>query len=126
VVIADQVAGFIEYRPSEYDRDTVYLMADFPVPGSRYKRLSKLMVLLAVCGETRHRLERIRELKAEHVFTTAFTDRPVSMKYRGVMKKVGDGQQPGGQKFINYQADFNDLTWQETLVLWLTKHSSAS
>jgi hypothetical protein len=124
-VLVDQVAvGFIEFQQSQTGLDSVYMMADFAVPGTSYKRLSKLMVMLAISDQTRKLLERLRQLRTKELMTTAFTDRPVSMKYRGVLDLLKRGQTEDGQKFINYGAKFNDLTWQETLQEWLIKHGS--
>lgn len=74
--------GFVEFNPAKYGTpDGVYMMADFPVPGTKYKRLSRLIVMLAVSGEMRKTLERIKETRVRTLYTTAFTDRPVSMKW---------------------------------------------
>jgi hypothetical protein len=102
------------------------MQADFIPAGSAYPRLSKLIVMLAIAGETRQMIERLLERRVREVFTTAFTDRPVSMKYRGILELHKRGQTPEGQKFLNYGAPFNTLTWQETLTLWLTKYGSRS
>lgn len=116
--------GFLEFARSKYQHGEAYMMADFAVPGTRYKRLSKLMVMLARAGETRKALERVIQTRTRSFSTTAFTSRPVSMKYRGVLNLVKRGEDDKGQKFLNYEAEFNMLTWQETLQEWLSKHSS--
>jgi hypothetical protein len=78
------IAGFLEFAPRHFRRDEMYIMADFIPPGSSYPRLSKLIVMMAIAGETHRLLERICEYYVRDVYTTAFTNRPVSMKYRGV------------------------------------------
>ena len=40
-----------------------------------------------------------------------------------LLELVKRGKSPDGKQFLNYQAAFNDLTWQETLELWLKKHA---
>ena len=128
VEVGAAVVGFIEYSFERHrsERDTIYMMADFPVGGTVYPRLSKLIVMMAACGETRALLERITEQRKRVVNTTAFTDKPVSMKYRGVMKLENRGATKDGQAFLNYSARFNDLTWQETYTEWLRKYGSTS
>lgn len=127
VLIDGKAAGFLEYTRDKYGAPGwLYAMADFAVPGTRYTRLSKLIVMLMLAGETRRLVERRAEVRKHSVATTAFTDRPVSMKYRGVLELVKRGETQDGQKFLNYAGTFNTLTWQETLQAWLTKHGSAS
>ena len=102
----------------------VDLLADFCVPGTRYARLSKLIVMLACCGQSRRLVERMDELHVYHVDTRVFTDRPVSMKYRGVMRLDRRGVNAVGQKSLVYTQEFDDSTWKETYLRWLTKHGS--
>jgi hypothetical protein len=54
--------------------------------------------------------------------TTAFTDRAVSMKYRGLLDLVKRGQTEAGQKFLNYEGEFNSLSWCETYQKWFASH----
>jgi hypothetical protein len=69
-------------------------------------------------------LEKLNVLRVHTIVTTAFTEKPVSMKYRGVMELIKRGKSEDGKQFLNYQAHFNDLTWKEVLQEWLTKHAS--
>jgi len=124
VMIDGKTVGFLEFTRGKYTIDEVYMQADFAIPTTRYARMSKLMVMLAVSGETRRALERLSEARKRTVCTTAFTDRPVSMKYRGVLDLVKRGETKEGQKFLNYCGVFNTKSWQETLQEWLTKHGS--
>lgn len=124
VWINGQVVGFLEFSKGKYQVDELYLQADFPVSGTRYPRLSKLLPMLAMCGDTRRVMERINMLRLGSIFTTAFTDKPVSMKYRGVFELVKRGQDKTGKAFLNYRADFNALTWTEVYSEWLQRHGS--
>lgn len=126
VYVNGWVIGFFEFaaRMAYMAPDDLYIQADFPVTGTGYKRLSKLIIMLVVSGETRMMMERIRERRIRTLISTAFTPRPVSMKYRGVMKLVKRGETKDGQKFLNYKQDFNDLTWKETLHRWMNKYGS--
>lgn len=129
VMVDGLAVGFLEFGTDGNsamqmgDRTAMYMMADFPVPHTAYRRLSKLMVMLAVSGQTRQALERLREYRLTSLHTTAFTDKPVSMKYRGVLEVAKRGEKDG-QKFLNYEGKFNGKTWRETLQEWLTKHGS--
>lgn len=126
VVMADAlVIGFLEFSYIEMmKRDQVYMMADFCVPGTQYRRLSKLIVALACCGETADLLRRLKQYPVRTVRTTAFTDHSISMKYRGVMELEKRGETKTGQKFLNYGATFNSKGWREVYGEWLTKHGS--
>lgn len=127
VMIDGAAVGFLEFDNSKSakfgDRYGIYMMADFPVPHTTYRRLSKLLVMLAVSGETRQALERLQEYRMTSLRTTAFTDKPISMKYRGVLEVAKRGEK-NGQRFINYEGKFNSKTWRETLREWLKKYGS--
>lgn len=63
------------------------LIADFGT-NSKIPRLSKLVVLMAKSSYIKRALSRAMKSCREVFYTKAFTARPVSMKYRGVLKKV--------------------------------------
>lgn len=65
---------------------TVYMLSDFPVSTSRYAKLSKLVVMAALSREAQLLTWRHGHRRYQSLATTAFTDRPVSMKYRGVLR----------------------------------------
>jgi hypothetical protein len=97
VFIDGKVVGFIEYMVSSASPPKIiFLMADFPVSGTKYKRLSKLIIMLAVSGETKRALERIRLQRHEGLTTAVFSDKPISMKYRGVLTLDSRGKTPEG------------------------------
>lgn len=122
VRIDGQAVGFIEYK-RHYTVGMLYLLADFAVH-TKYRRMSKLIIALAIAGETKCLLERLNENKVRGISTTAFTNRSVSMKYRGVLNLLKRSITDDGQKFLQYSADFNDLTWTQTLARWKQKHGS--
>lgn len=125
IYVDDAVIGFLEYAPGQFGtKDAVYMQADFAIDGTIYRRLSRLVVMLAMAGETRRALERASQVRTRTLTTSAFTERPVSMKYRGILNLEKRGQTKDGQKFLNYGARFNDLTWTQTLQSWRTKHGS--
>ena len=124
VVVDSGIVGFIEFSRGKFDTRELYLNADFPIAHTAYPRLSKLIVMLACAGETRQLMERITERRVSRFVTTAFTDKPVSMKYRGALDLVKRGTTSDGQAFLNYAGTFTTQTWQETLCTWLIKHGS--
>lgn len=126
VLVDDRVAGFFEFRKDKFGKAGAYMMADFPIPGTRYARLSKLMVMCAVSGDTRKLLERAMQQRCPRLSTTAFTNRPVSMKYRGVLELVKRGETPDGQKFLNYEGVFNTQSYAQVFQEWFRKNAGAT
>jgi len=124
VMAGGLAVGFVEFSVERKKAGEIYLQADFAVPVPAYPRLSKLVVMLARSGQTRRVLERLRQVRCTELLTTAYTDKPVSMKYRGVFKLTKRGQTGDGRKFLNYTARFDDLTWQETYQQWWTQYNS--
>jgi hypothetical protein len=124
VAIDGKVVGFLEFQRGKYGPNEIYAMADFAVPHTPYPRLSKLIVMLMLSGETKKAVERLNEGRVTTVCTTAFTHRPVSMKYRGILTLDKRGETPDGKPFLNYSGAFTALTWKETLAQWLTKYST--
>jgi hypothetical protein len=81
--------GFLLFDVIRYgmdqDRATrgVYMLSDFVI-ASPISRLSKLLLLATKTGELRQILKEKFLQAVDFILTTAFTDKPVSMKYRGV------------------------------------------
>jgi len=100
-------------------RHMLYLNSDFAVPYSRYKRLSKLIVMVSLSTEIKEFMEREKLQEFTTLRTTAFTNKPVSMKYRGPFKleKRQEGQ-------LNYIAPLGcQGPLKKVLKTWLQKHS---
>jgi len=64
----------------------VYMLSDFPVAPTSYAHLAKLILFAALSNESRLLAERMVNGRVTEVKTTAFTERPSSMKYRGLFK----------------------------------------
>jgi hypothetical protein len=115
VKVDGAVAGaFGMTQPRFGERDGVYMLSDFGVGNpSPHPRVSKLVVMMALSEEVRTQIERARMLPTRTVTTTAFTRKPVSMKYRGLLevKKRGDG-------FLNYEGEFSGQRAQIQFRLW--------
>lgn len=122
VSLNGKVIGFLEYSfgTTGGQGDDWYLFSDFIVGWKFNKRASKLVTMLALCNEVRRALEVKVIRRRNQVSTTAWTDKPVSMKYRGVFELVKRDEARG---MLNYRAKWSGLTAQETYQLWLKKYA---
>lgn len=107
---------------------TVYLLSDFPVAPSVHLRLSKLIVMAAMSVEARDLLDQRANRRFRSLVTTAFSQRPVSMKYRGLLdlldrKDRSDGR-PGFA--LNYAGPLARWTLREAYDDWYSKHSQTA
>jgi hypothetical protein len=110
-----KVFGFLIYSRMQGGGD-VYLLADFVVNSGRYRRLAKLLLLVTQTREVRRLLEEKFLLEIPKCRTMVFTDKPVSMKYRGLYQLVR--RDPG--KLV-YETDMGILDLSEVIPLWLKK-----
>jgi len=110
-----KVFGFLIYSRMQGGGD-VYLLADFVVNSCRYRRLAKLLLLATQTREVRRLLEEKFLLELPKCRTMVFTDKPVSMKYRGIYKLAR--RDPG--KLV-YETDMGILDLSEVIPLWLKK-----
>lgn len=116
------VIGFIEFdMPLGNKPGELYLNSDFCVV-TPYAKLSKLIVMLAISHETRRMMELALESRVSTLRTTAFTDKFVSMKYRGVLALAKRGKTGDGRQFLNYRGQFNQKSWRTTLMNWLDRY----
>jgi hypothetical protein len=119
------------------DTPTMYLLSDFPVSPSKYKRLAKLVLYAALSKESKFLAERLTNKRVRSLVTTAFTKKPVSMKYRGLFRLLNKKQLPGVEEGetdaskiyyndgwqLNYGAAMGEWSLQEGLKLWKEKHA---
>jgi hypothetical protein len=110
-----RVFGFLIYSRMQGGGD-VYLLADFVVNSERYRRLAKLLLLVTRTREVRRLLEEKFLLEIPRCRTMVFTDKPVSMKYRGLYKLAR--RDPGK---LAYETDMGILNLDEVIPLWLKK-----
>lgn len=82
---AGRVLGVFAMAPSSFTPDEAYLLSDFAVAPTGYPRLSKLIVLAATSSEARLLCQRAF-CRRRAVSTTAFSNNPVSMRYRGLLR----------------------------------------
>lgn len=118
VLIDGKIIGAIAFQRSRFTARDAYMMTDFAIRPTKYKRLSKLILASAISKEVKILIEQSIGERIEVISTTAFTDKPVSMKYRGIFdlysRKEG---------MLNYTAPAGQWTLQEGLDWWLKKHA---
>jgi len=119
VLVDGAVVGGITYNQTQYgDRNReVYILSDFAIRGER--RLAKLVALIATSSGLTGQLDQQWLTRIERVFTTAFTNKPVSMKYRGIFDI--HSRKPG---MINYASTVREATPQELYVFWWRKYGA--
>ena len=120
VKVGDRLIGALAFSRSNYFGEwcDAYMLTDLAVRPTVYRRLSKLVLAVAVSTEMKAVLEQALNMPVATIGTTAFTDRPVSMKYRGLFdlhsKKEGS---------LNYLAQTGRWTLREGLEWWQKRHS---
>lgn len=119
VFMADGKAfGFASFSKMLSTQTLLFMQSDFVV-NSHTKRLSKLLISLARSREVRKLLAR----KLGHYYaglkTTVYSDKPVSMKYRGVfdLERRDKGK-------LMYTGTFNELSLNEIYLSWLKKQKN--
>ena len=119
------------------DTPTMYLLSDFPIAPTKYKRLSKLVLYAALSRESKLLAERSANKRMRSLITTAFSKNPVSMKYRGLFRLMNKKELPGVELGetdmskiyynqgwqLNYGAPLGQWTLAEGLAEWKKKHS---
>lgn len=110
-----QVFGFASFseRLSRQDPDFMFIHSDFVV-STGHKKLSKLVLYLLKSKEVQYFLSTYFKNFYQGLKTTVYTDKPVSMKYRGVfsLKERQKGR-------LLYFAKFTNETMQEAFKKWL-------
>jgi hypothetical protein len=99
----------------------VYLLSDFAVAPSSVPRLSKLVVMAAMSREVQRLAERMRSRRVRGIYTTVFTRRPVSQKYRGLMKLYTRHEDR-----LIYGGRLGEWTLAEALDEWKTRYADAA
>lgn len=119
VLLDGKLAGGFIYSMSQMGEvDVIYLLCDFAV--ARDARLSKLIAMLATGQDAVSKWERARVTRISRIFTTAFTDKPVSMKYRGIYDLVG--RKPG---FLNYASPVRRVANRAIYADWWRRYAAS-
>jgi hypothetical protein len=113
------VGAFAVMLPRGHLPCDIYLLSDFPVRPNPHRRLSKLVLACAVGREVRDDLEQWLCSRIRTVGTTAFTDKPVSMKYRGLFEVHNRSE---GK--VNYLGPAGRWTLAEGYAWWIKHHSA--
>lgn len=108
--------GFASFSKTLSTIELMFIQSDFVV-NSETPRLSKLLIMLLKSREVRHWIARKTANYYEGLKTTVYTDKPVSMKYRGVFEL--DRRDKG--KLI-YVAKFSEQSLGEIYWQWFSKN----
>ncbi|MGB3833780.1 MAG: Hint domain-containing protein [Mesorhizobium sp.] len=121
VHIDGMLIGGLIYNMDKFTRKSVYLLSDFSI--SREGRLSKLVTRLALNRQVLRDLGKRFMDRFEQVQTTAFSDHPVSMKYRGIfdLAKRVEKNAPEGKFMLNYVGKPLDEAPDEAFRWWYGK-----
>jgi hypothetical protein len=84
--------------------ESLYMISDLPVTVEKHARLAKLVLSTLTSKEMRWELEHRTMQSVKYIFTTAFSHKPASMKYRGAFKLHSRKQDDKGVWAINYYA----------------------
>jgi hypothetical protein len=133
VLCDDQLVGVFAFTVAPtmsalQDVSRIYMLSDFPIRPTRYKHLAKLVLVAGLSKEAKILAERAANRRIKEALTTAFSERPVSMKYRGLFdllsrKERGDNDDWAGQYQLNYLAKMGDWSLEEGLDLWKRRYS---
>jgi len=120
VLVDGKIIGALGMSRSNYLGEwcNVYMMADFAVSPTKYGRLSKLVLAASLSKEVQAIAEQKIGIRVKAIGTTAFTEKPVSMKYRGLYRL--HNRKNGA---LNYKADAGRWSLKEALDWWMKKHS---
>lgn len=93
-----------------------YLLSDFPVAPTDYRHLAKLVLYAALSHESKLLIERASNKRIRSCVTTAFSKRPVSMKYRGLFDLLSRKEQ-ATQKPKDQHGDTTDTYYSQPFEL---------
>lgn len=119
VLVDGKLIGAIGLSKSNYGTNEAYLMSDFVIRPVRYKRLSKLILATAITKEVKLIIEQAFNQRMKAMSTTAFTDKPVSMKYRGIFYLESRKKDPPR---LNYGSETGRWTLKEAMNWWRRKY----
>jgi hypothetical protein len=105
-----------------------YLLSDFPVAPTDYPRLAKLVLYAALSTESQRLIQNSQSRRVRGLITTAYSKRPVSMKYRGVLELVSRKHKPDAEGYygqpyeLGYGSALGRWTLAEGLAEWRRRH----
>jgi hypothetical protein len=116
----DKLFGFACFSKFLSTQQSAFIHSDFVVSASE-KQLSKLVIMLLLSKEVREELVDGYKNYFDKVKTTVYTDKPVSMKYRGVLKL----ERRDKGKLI-YEGEFKNATIKDIFIAWMKRKKSNS
>ncbi|MDQ8706718.1 hypothetical protein RCO28_30225 [Streptomyces sp. LHD-70] len=127
VLVDGVVVGAFAFSTPKFDPHNVYLLSDFPVAPTSYKRLAKLVLYGALSREAQFLAQRTMNTRLTHLNTTAFTQRPVSMKYRGLLhlNSRKDSDDPLYRYQLDYGGELGRWSLAEGFAQWRDRHGQA-
>lgn len=119
ILVGEELIGAVAVSRSSYSGGwcDAYMMSDFCIRPSIYKRLSKLVLVAALSTEMQEIFEQALGIEIKTVGTTAFTQKSVSMKYRGLFEVYS--RKEGA---LNYIAQAGRWSLKEGYEWWKNKH----
>jgi len=137
-VFAFSVNEFVTHDKN-VETPVIYMLSDFPVEPTDYGRLAKLVLYAALSRESQLLVERLTRRRVRTVNTTALSENPVSMKYRGLFKlynreKFDVTKESWAKELdrsnayydrpyeLQYAAPIGQWTLQEGLELWKQRY----
>jgi len=121
VCLGGRLAGILGFARDKGGVE-YYLLSDLAVYSRAYRRLSKLIVSVANTQEMRKLLRQQTGQFWGTFSTTAFTRRPVSMKYRGVLELRCRNEKEGK---LTYAGDFRGRLSKEVKKWRKMEHNAA-
>lgn len=119
VLVDGRLVGAVGLAKSQFGSGA-YMMTDFAIRPLKYKRISKLVLATALSTEVKLMIEQAINQRVRTITTTAFTDKPVSMKYRGLFELASRKDDPPR---LNYDGQAGKWTLKEGFEWWIKKHS---
>jgi hypothetical protein len=109
------------------DKNSVYMLSDFPVAPTSYDRLASFIAMCAQSAEVQLLCQRSLSRRVNSIVTTAFSNNQVSMKYRTakltLAKRVETPQDPHHRYMLNYTAPAGRWTLAEAYRQWFKTQS---
>lgn len=93
--------------PDVLEKPCIYLLTDFAISPTKEKHLSKLVLYCILSKEAKGLAEKLTNKRINSISTNAFSNNPVSMKYRGVFEQYG-------RRAIEKDAEGNVIKWNLT------------
>jgi len=127
VFVDDMLVGGLILSLDKFNsQGKLYLLSDFSI--SRAAKLSKMVAMLSTSKTVVRQIDIRRLTKTKTIMTTAFSNHPVSMKYRGIFNLTvrKESQSAETRYALNYESDVSDLTAQEIYNKWWYRYGPGS